>query len=164
MPNLITFRGKSYPISLTDSQRQRCYDAENETFPARPIEFKTRRGIEGRLNRIAMSATATKLRAEFGLPPSRFIEVGLRRANTRSTSYGSRIEFSRTSMTTWVLLHELAHSLAPYCVDHHWPWAYIYLKLVRRFMGAEVADRLRANFIKHGVKFGTRRVRATTSV
>lgn len=146
-----TFRGIPFILPPTDNQRQRCYNAENEVFTGRPIEFKTRRGVQGRANRILKSSTVQKLRQEFGLPP-KSVEIQLRRANSRSTSYGGLIVLSKTSMTTWVLLHELAHEIAPQGSHHHWPFIYCYLKLVSRFMGAETAKALKAAFKKHKVR------------
>lgn len=153
----ITFRGQRHELPSTYSQRQRVYKAENSVFTSRPQDYKTRRGMEGRVNRILKSPTVAKLRHEFNLPSKGFVEVTLRRAHARSTSYGGHIAFSKTSMTEWVLLHELAHEIAPRGTGHHWPFAYVYLKLVSRYLGAEAAAKLKAAFKAHGVRFKPKR-------
>lgn len=70
---MIRFKGILHEIEKTDLQRERVYKAEWEVFPQIECEklehFKTRRGFEGRLNRIAKSVTVTKLRQEFNLCP-----------------------------------------------------------------------------------------------
>ena len=157
----VRWKGKSFPLPSTDSQRERLYRAERAVFTERPIDFKTRKGLEGRVNRLARSATARKLRAEFGLPLKGPITVQLVRGRT-CTSYGGLITFAKTSMSEWVMLHELAHELAPRAVHHHWPFAYIYLKLVSRFMGPEVAAKLKKSFREHGVRFAPKRTRTLT--
>lgn len=158
----ITFLGQRHELPSTDSQRQRVYAAENSVFTSRPKEFKTRRGMEGRINRILKSPLVAKLRREFNLPPKGFVEVRLRRAHTRSTSYGGLIEFSKSSMCEWVLLHELAHEIAPRGAHHHWPFAYVYLKLVSRYLGAAEAKKLKAAFKAHGARFKPKRTRNMT--
>jgi hypothetical protein len=156
------FKGIQQTLSARDSQREKVYRAEREVFTERPTEFKTRRGLEGRVNRVAQSPTAKKLRTEFGLGPKRHIGVALGRAHSRSTSYGGHIRFSRTSMCEWVMLHELSHELAPYGAQHHWPFAYVYLKLISRFMGRETAAKLKAAFKRNGVRFRPKRTRTLT--
>lgn len=158
----ITFLGQRHELPSTDSQRQKVYDAENSVFTSRPKEFKTRRGMEGRVNRILKSPLVAKLRREFNLPPKGHVQVELRRAHSRSTSYGGLISFSKTSMCEWVLLHELAHEIAPRGAHHHWPFAYVYLKLVSRYLGAAEAKKLKAAFKAHGVRFKPKRTRNMT--
>lgn len=158
------FQGTLLGLPSTDSQRQKVYDAELEVFSRATAEkFKTRRGFAGRLNRIARSATVTKIRKEFGLGPVRgTIDVGLRRAHSRSTSYGGRVEISRTSLDEWTLLHELTHEILPRSISHHWPFAYAYLKLVSRYLGTAKAKELKAAFKKHGVRYRPKRTRNLT--
>ncbi len=157
------FRGQPQEVLVTDSQRERVYKSEREVFSRTTVDkFKTRRGFAGRINRIAKSSTATKIRAEFGLGPVYgSIDVDLRRSNVASSSYGGRVEISRTSLDEWTLLHELAHEILPRGIYHHWPFAYAYLKLVSRFMGRDKAKALKLAFKRNGVRFrpkGTRNI------
>jgi hypothetical protein len=52
-----------------------------------------------------------------------------------------------------VLLHELAHVVAPHAAAHHWPWAACFVALVERFMGPEWAQKLRDSFKRNKVRF-----------
>jgi hypothetical protein len=159
-----TFNGTRQEVLRTDSQREKVYSAEREVFDRGEVEkFKTRRGFAGRMNRIAKSATATKIRREFGLGKVYgSIDVDLRRSNVSSTSYGGRVEISRSSLDMWTLLHELAHEILPRGIHHHWPFAYAYLKLVSRYMGTAKAKELKAAFRKHKVRMKPKRTRTMT--
>ena len=55
-----------------------------------------------------------------------------------------------------------ARALAPRRAQHHWPFVYVYLKLVSRFMGAATAKELKASFKKHGVRAKPKRTRNLT--
>jgi hypothetical protein len=155
MNTQLRFRDKVHTISPIDSQRAKVYSAERATFSRDAVKkIKTRRGFEGRLNRIAKSATVTKIRREFGLGPViGRIDVEKRRAHSRSSSYGGMVAISSTSFDEWTLLHELAHEILPRGISHHWPFAYVYLKLVSRFMGAEKAKELKLAFKRNKVRF-----------
>lgn len=160
----IPFKGILHELPSTDSQREKVYSAERATFSRETVaKLKTRRGIEGKMNRIAQSPTVRKIRAEFGLGPIRGrIQVETRRAHSRSTSYGGLVAVSKTSFDMWTLLHELAHEILPRGVHHHWPFAYAYLKLVSRYMGADAAKRLKAAFKETGARFKPKRTRNLT--
>lgn len=158
------FQGQPQEVLQTDSQREKVYAAERAVFSRAEVDkFKTRRGFAGRINRIAKSPTVTKIRREFGLGPVYgSIDVDLRRSHVASASFGGRVEISRTSLDEWTLLHELAHEILPRGIHHHWPFAYAYLKLVSRFMGAAKAKELKAAFKAHGVRFKPKRTRNLT--
>lgn len=58
----------------------------------------------------------------------------------------------------WLVLHELAHAIAPRGHKHDALWARIYLELVKFKMGRAAHDALRAEFKANRVKFNPPRV------
>lgn len=66
---------------------------------------------------------------------------------------GNNIELPRWAWTPTVILHEIAHCVAPSDAWHDWRFCATFLELVRHFMGAEVHARLRESFREHRVRY-----------
>ena len=69
--------------------------------------------------------------------------------------YGNRITLGKWARREIVVLHELAHVLAPawHTAAHGWEFCATYLNLVRHFLGAEAHDVLKDSFKANRVKF-----------
>lgn len=130
-----------------DSRRSKLYTAEwIIRGPSRPLPtYEARREY---VNRVLDS---TFVRSRWG-----------RRMTTLARGRGDGGNFrpwtdeirTGNGATEYVLLHEIAHSLAPRGVAAHGPeFASILLTLVRRFMGPSHAALLRKSFAEHHVKY-----------
>jgi hypothetical protein len=94
-------------------------------------------------------------------------DVKIENGRSRALAFGwGRIAIPKWARTKMIVLHELSHialsrttlrdckSIAP----HGREFAAFYLKIVRRFLGVEVHDQLRAAFVKGGVKYKPKKV------
>lgn len=162
----VYFKGSAHELLASDTQRSKVYKAERAALAQLDQrKYPTVKDLERRVREIMGSATARKIRDEFGLRRKTQVSVGDGRGRRAASSYGGEIRMPRWARTDWVLLHELAHELAPRSVHHHWPFAHAYLKLVSRFMGteaAEAAKALKASFREHKVRFAPKRKRNLT--
>lgn len=158
-----------------DSQRSKVYAAESATHGWRTS--KTAKTIE------ECSAYAHKVLADAvvrrhyplakSMSASLVVVGGRRRGGWYmpthfdwSTGYTSRptITLGVAARSEWVILHEIAHAIVGH--DHAWhgpEWVQCYLFLVRRFLGVELHDRLKANLIERGVRVKPKAKRAPLS-
>jgi hypothetical protein len=158
----VSFQGSQYEVSSRDSQRKKLYEAERKVFTegsiSSPWVTKIGKGTLGEaaayVKKVAQSKTWAKLMKDVGrssyanwVPP---VKDG-RGSATGGPHIGVKLpDWSRCEP---IVLHELAHCIAPACCGHNWLYAHIYIKLVSRFMGTEWADKLRKQFRKDRVKF-----------
>lgn len=127
-----------------DNQRQRLYDAEGQALRGHGERYAELSDAQVYVNKVLASAW---VQTRWG---RRNVTVNRGRGDG-GHSYGGWITVGRDAQQ-WVVLHELAHELAPANVVHGPVFAAIYLALVTRFMGAEHGARLRAAFRQHRVK------------
>lgn len=138
-----------------DQQRSRAYRAENSI-----VGFMIRDLGDDAGGPEAQRYVDKVLRSPWTRrhwPNLRPIRIELQRQNRGgATSYGTRrIVIARHAIGRALLLHEIAHNLTHLTDDpgHGWQWANAYLRLVRHFMGAEAAAKLRAAFKASRVRF-----------
>jgi hypothetical protein len=172
----IKWRGESHDILRRDTQKEKLYRAErdafagvNDMFPGGLVE------AQRYANNVVKSATWKRLRLERGFTYSVpggiqkeyserrrkglvLVEPG--RRGTTATAYPAqwRIKLPPWACSQHVTLHELAHVICGSCVGHHWTFARAFEDLVSRFMGRDLAKKLRASYRKHGVKRAGRRI------
>ena len=126
-----------------DSQRSRVYRAEEEAFGF----------CVAPLLSFSECVDQVHLAFERYFPGSQVPLVADGRGRRRACGSPSRISIPRWSRRRWIVLHEIAHATIPPGAAWHGPeFAGCYLRLVRRFMGAEAAARLRAAYKSHRVK------------
>ena len=55
----------------------------------------------------------------------------------------------------WVALHEVAHLLVPHCITapHYWRWMSVYMQMVERHAGRDLARIFHACAIGHSIRF-----------
>lgn len=174
-----TFEGRDYPLQRIDSQRQRCYNAEQEAFQAnrfRVMDGPT--GEQGDLEAVRLlveevlrSSTWEHLCRQHGrtkvprtvsregAPGDIDVEDG--RGARCAKGWYNGISCPRRMRSKVVVLHELAHVVAFKC-SHHWPWANAFLALVGRFLGRADRDALEAAYKKNGVRWTPKARRAMT--
>jgi putative metallohydrolase (TIGR04338 family) len=80
-------------------------------------------------------------------------------ATTSAWSSEGIITLARFGRNPAVLCHELAHILERRGAAHGWEFAETYLWLVKRAMGKEAHDKLKASFKKHKVRYTKPRTR-----
>lgn len=171
----IEWRGAKHEILARDTQKEKLYRAEREAFAGVEDMFPGGLGEAQRYaNNVVKSATWKRLRAERGFKdpwPAHLkkeysgmkrkgivlIEPG--RKGTTATAYPAqwRIKLPPWATSQHVTLHELAHIICGSGVGHHWTFARAFEDLVSRFMGRDLAKKLRASYRKHGVKRAPRR-------
>lgn len=141
---------------IRDTQRLKLYRAERMTraFLAEPMDWYDTRAYVGRV-------TASKFwQEEFG----HGVVVCDGRARTSAAAIGGHtITLPRWSRVPIIILHELAH-IAIYrkqrygVASHGREFAAMYLRLVRRFLGVETHDQLKAAFTANKVRFKPKHV------
>ncbi|HTJ62129.1 MAG TPA: hypothetical protein VL333_13140 [Candidatus Saccharimonadales bacterium] len=76
---------------------------------------------------------------------------------------GGWLNLPRWSRTPVVMLHEIAHNVAPSDAWHDWRFCQVHLALVRHFLGREAHDVLRAMYRECKVRYKRpRRISAAT--
>lgn len=161
-----TFDGEEHSVPSRDSQRQKLYDAENEAFPAKGkmlVGDGSMGDLDRRVRQIVGSRRWQDLADRAGMPA----DCAAREAVVTHDGSGCGSAFERAhqiTMPRWarteiVLLHELAHVLAPRSVRHHWPFARLFLDLVSTFSSHSNMLLLRESFRKHGVRYAPKRKR-----
>ena len=83
-----------------------------------------------------------------------------------NTGYTTRptISLGVAARSEWVIIHEIAHAITSLDYAWHGPeWVQCYLFLVKRFLGVEAHDKLKANLIEHGVRIKPKAKRAPLS-
>lgn len=166
----IKWRGESHDILRRDTQKERMYRAEREAFNGVKDMFEGGLAEAQRYaNNVAKSATWKRLRAERGFIPA--VPAGIQkdysgqkrkgivlvepgRKGATATSYPAqwRIKLPTWALSEHVTLHELAHVICGSGVGHHWTFCRAFEDLVSRFMGRDLAKKLRAAYRKHGVR------------
>lgn len=166
------WRGERYRCPARDSQRAKLYAAEREAFGD---AFRRLHGAgelvdaERYVRRVTSSSTWLRLATEHGQARAPEVEVADGRGCRMARGGSGYVTLPRWARTEPVMLHELAHCLtcATFVVRdgaaggyelqlgarHNWPFARAYLDLVSMFLGRDAADRLKASFWKHHVKF-----------
>lgn len=160
-----------------DSQRQKVYNAERvlDHSPSTlehdrrerlsPTVYRTyasQETCQAFVDRVVRSRfwgsmLAKTTRSWLNGPP-RKVTVGPGKGHRKATAYGlSHIELPIWARKDWVILHELAHCLtdAMYArtAPHGREFCSVYLKLVKRFLGDEWAEKLKESFREHRVKW-----------
>jgi putative metallohydrolase (TIGR04338 family) len=159
-----------------DSQRQRVYDAEQvirgtldtRLWTPEMTTEECRVAAQKFINKVCKRKYITrKYGADHGTsgffcnPP--MVRLGANNKRRTATAFGGHtIEMPAASSGRWafvhsVLLHELAHNFERRknrykYAGHDWPFAAIYLDLVRNVMGREAYEALKASFKKHKVR------------
>lgn len=139
-----------------DTQRQRAYAAEDSTETMRRNDIPTRslEDCQAYVNDVLGRAW---VRREFG---RREVTVYAYPGGRGARAGRTYIKIETKSRNRMLLLHELAHCLAPSNVSHGREWARIYHRLVRRIMGSAEGKELKLAFRAHRVKH-TKRTAAT---
>jgi putative metallohydrolase (TIGR04338 family) len=133
-----------------DSQRGKVYKAEDSLPEMAESSFTSDAQVEKYARRVVGSRFVQKHWPKYR---GSALVVRFRRAQS-STAYPGRnlLAFSRNHRSRLVVLHEVAHLLAPLGEKHGPGFVSIYLRLVRRFIGIETYKRLKDAFLKHKVK------------
>ena len=151
-----------------DNQKSRHYAAErflydagktviktgSKNFPELTFNLTKRSSIHDCQSYLNIICDQYWFRQRFG-ERKIYIESG----RTVGTAYGSR----RITLGTWarneaVILHELAHCLAPYKTKHGAEFAGIFLFLVKNAFGADIAKQLRESYKTHRVKYNNKAI------
>lgn len=139
-----------------DSQRNKLYSAEHDSFYVHTQDFGTIRHAQKYSNSITGS------RWWRGLGGPTFVLIKEARSDSGySTAWGNRneIRLARRHQQKWVLIHELAHiamwHLAKNQPAHGAEYALIYRRLVEEFLGDDARKKLSNAYEQHGVKSNT---------
>lgn len=166
---------KEETVRQRDSQRSKVYAAETATHGWRtPKTAKTIEECSAYAHKVLADAV---VRRHYPLAKSMstsLVVVGGRRRGGSymptyfdwSTGYTSKptISLGVAARSEWVILHEIAHAIVGH--DHAWhgpEWVECYLFLVRRFLGVELHDLLKANLVERGVRVKPKAKRAPLS-
>lgn len=160
---LFCFRRFLGPLIMTrprDSQRSRLYASEWECFGWPKMEFKDMQELEDYLwgvleNRYVQKKYQTARDIVSGTQKFKICNgAGHRRAVTHFEGDTIRVSFPRKMRCKWVVVHEIAHVVAPRDKAFHGrEYARVYLHLVRIFFGAETQNKLKAAMKKHKCKY-----------
>jgi putative metallohydrolase (TIGR04338 family) len=140
---------------LRDNQRQRLYNAERRALGglhAGPKDyFKTTTQIEKWLLKNVIGKKWFK--ENFRITSVK-VHPGKGRRNAGGTAYGyqAQLWLPRWARNEYVILHELAHGIVPNG-RHGARYAGVYIYLVEKVLGEELAYELRNEFNKGNVDF-----------
>lgn len=138
---------------MRDYQRSRVYLAERAAFHEKGMlpEYKTVEQVQAFTDRV----TASKLwRTHRPFSQGCWVDVVDGRGSRKARALTPHaIAMPKWSRRRWVILHELAHCLAPWSEQHSWRFCQMYIALVSRFLGRAAAARLRAEFRRHRVRY-----------
>lgn len=125
-----------------DSQRSKVYAAERAVFPGVPRVARTLGDVQDFVDRVLARKRVIK---RFGQKKARI--TAARRGGASYVFDGSNVMHINPdhAPNTMLMLHELAHVLAPLARHGH-EFADAYLFLVREMMGREAHDKLKAAF------------------
>lgn len=132
---------------VTDYQRSKCYSWEREVIAPKGGAWVNFDKAQDLVNWIWANEG-------FSFPP----QVALIHTNnTTAEAQANRLEIQiRDRVQTWVILHELAHSMTSnidgQTVAHRAPWVGIYMRLCEKYLGIPLLV-LMATATKMGVDF-----------
>jgi putative metallohydrolase (TIGR04338 family) len=146
-----------------DNQRARHYAAERflyedaESFLVKKykhLELSNKSSIQDCQNYVDLILSQNFLRKRFG---NRKIWVQSGRGG--GVAYGS----SRITLGTWarnesIILHEIAHCLAPSGVKHGAEFSGIFLFLVKNIFGDDTAKKLRESYKENRVRYNNKAI------
>lgn len=148
-----------------DNQRQRVYNADLHGGQ----RMETVGEIQEYVDRITRSRwwksqlkKNASMHRRFSNGKTIKVKDGRGRSSACGDSWTCSISMPRWSRTEGVILHEVAHVLTDYIygregVAAHGPeFAKTYAALVKRWMGREAWEKLKANYKKHKVKYRVR--------
>lgn len=152
-----------------DTQRSKLYAAERVAFPRSADEGRlSLEECQAYVDRVVGSASwkgqFEERRSPFGVDTYARVTV----KDGRGSGAARCISYFEISVPTdmrreWILLHELAHVATQRLYGwnevpwHGWEYATVYLGLVRRWLGADAHDRLRAAFRAGKVRYNAPR-------
>ncbi len=138
---------------MRDTQRAKLYRAEDALRRAiGDVAIRDKIAAWAFIEKVERDAW---FRRRFGRRQFRVLDG---RGTSSAWSCGSTLNLPRWSRTPVIMLHEVAHCVAPHGCRHGWEFAAVYLKLVRHFLGREVHDKLRASFRERRVRYKKPRV------
>jgi hypothetical protein len=154
-----------------DSQRSRVYAAERAVEWSKRADEKIGDGglgaAQAYVNRVIGSKAWHKVLGcgdhEREICRWAPVEVADGRGSRKARAGWSRISLPRWSRKRWVVLHELAHVAAQkrygyYSIaGHGWQFCDVYLRLMRRFLGTDEAQKLQRAFREKRVRFRPKR-------
>jgi putative metallohydrolase (TIGR04338 family) len=166
---------KNGKTPVQDSQRKRAYRAEDKALPRLDQKRFKDIGEVARYCRDLISTEWFQRRWPHFERLDLFYRPRKRAASANSREYeaitGGSCYFGAWALGDrpgrkdparlggeWLVLHELAHAIAPRGHSHDALWARIYLELVKFKMGREAHDALRSEFKAQRVKFNPPRV------
>ena len=173
----VRFLTEEGDLSSWDSQKARVYKIEqtfwNKTFPGLKTRIPAQAFLPGDLvqgrtadavefirkhldNQALISAWEAQPFYVAQPKPSERSLAGGRASKRRGRVYvGGNAPF-------WVLVHEIAHVIAPHGARHNWPFVMAYLELVKSVYGVKAYKALRSAFKKGKVRYKPTRSRAVS--
>lgn len=137
---------------VVDSQRQKVYNAEAQF---RSMQFQSKVFPEFDLADLYRCQSYVNLVLDQKWFRARFGERKIMVAPGRNggVAYGShKITLGVWARQQSIILHEIAHCVAPYQTKHGAEYTGLYLFLVKQIFGAEAAKALRTCYKEHRVK------------
>lgn len=143
---------------VRDSQRSKVYAAERTVWWNTPRVDRTLGDVQEFVDRVLTRKRVVK---RFGQKKARI--TAARRGGSSYVFVGSNVIHLNPehASNTQLVLHELAHVLAPFSSHGH-EFADAYLFLVREVMGVEIGDRLKAAFKQKRVRTKPKATRTLT--
>lgn len=130
-----------------DAQRSKVYAAERRAFPDFERDMLTKEECKNFVDRLMESPWVVN---RWG---RRKVWVEFRESRRASGSPLGWIRLPSWARNPWVILHEIAHVVAPAADEGHGAeYCSVYLDLIRHRMGGADGDRLKREFVLGGVK------------
>ena len=147
---------------VIDSQKSKVYAAESK-FRTTPYTSKYSSVISTSIHDcqryVDLVCNETWFRARFG---ERHIRVEAGRNG--GVAYGNRITLGVWARQETVILHEIAHCVAPRGIKHGAEYAGVFMFLVKQMLGAEAASNLRGCYKEKRVRYSYKALPKATKV
>lgn len=129
-----------------DSQRQKVYDAESV------LRSHSKRISHDQIVALVRKIESSEyVKRNYGVLHRKVITSGHGHSRTSVAKGDHTIVLAAFGHNDWITIHEVAHGYTVADPGHGWLFCYVYLDLVRKFMGKEAHDALKASFKKRKV-------------
>lgn len=142
-----------YMEAQTDYQKQRCYDAEDDWKNGLPSEYLRLVSLEESVRFCESILQSDWLVRNLGPQEPITFKPGRGGSSAWGSSFDREILLPEVMREKWIIVHEMAHVLAPLGEWHGKEWVKMYLFLVANIFGETEMNVLADYMYREGVRW-----------